>query len=157
MMSISPAVKQETIRIGVGSSICTVLMWLVFFFLHQASPQQIPFDYTVILAGIGGLVFAVGNFFLMGLTVQKVAAETDEARARQRMQVSQRQRTLLMLIWGIAALAAPCFNAAAGIIPLLFPSLVIKVYYLTFGKEKLAQEQKDSQAAASQAEKGSEK
>ena len=100
MRSVSPAVKQETMRIASGTAIGVVLMWVVFFFLHQANPEKIPFDYTVFLAGIGGFIFAAGNFFLMGLTVQKVAAETDEGRARQRMQVSQRQRTLLMLAWG---------------------------------------------------------
>ena len=149
MRSVSPAVKQETMRIASGTAIGVVLMWVVFFFLHQANPEKIPFDYTVFLAGIGGFIFAAGNFFLMGLTVQKVAAETDEGRARQRMQVSQRQRTLLML-------AAPCFNGAAGIIPLLFPSMVIKIYYLTIGKAKLAQEKKDSQSADPTAGKGSE-
>ncbi len=157
MRSVSPAVKQETIRIATGTAIGVVLMWVVFFFLHQTMPEKVPFDYTVFLAGIGGLVFAVGNFFLMGLTVQKVAAETDEGRVRQRMQVSQRQRTLLMLAWGVVALAAPCFNGAAGIIPLLFPSMVIKVYYLTIGKDNLTQDKGDSQTAAPTAGKGSEK
>ena len=156
MRSVSPAVKQETMRIASGTAIGVVLMWVVFFFLHQANPEKIPFDYTVFLAGIGGFIFAAGNFFLMVLTVQKVAAETDEGRARQRMQVSQRQRTLLMLAWGGVALAAPCFNGAAGIIPLLFPSMVIKIYYLTIGKAKLAQEKKDSQSADPTAGKGSE-
>lgn len=79
----------------------------------------------------------------MGLTVQKVAAETDEGRARQRMQVSQRQRTLLMLAWGVVALAAPCFNGAAGIIPLLFPSMVIKFIILQL--EKLSLRRKKGQ------------
>ena len=153
MRSVSPAVRQETIRIAIGTAICVVLMWIVFFALHQAMPEKVPFDYTVIIAGIGGLIFAVGNFFLMGLAVQKIATETDEGRARQRMQVSQRQRTLLMLVWGVVALVAPCFNGAAGIIPLLFPSMVIKVYYLTLGKGKLTQEKRDNQAAG----KGSEK
>ena len=120
MRSVSPAVKQETMRIASGTAIGVVLMWVVFFFLHQAN------------------------------------AETDEGRARQRMQVSQRQRTLLMLAWGVVALAAPCFNGAAGIIPLLFPSMVIKIYYLTIGKAKLAQEKKDSQSADPTAGKGSE-
>ena len=145
MRSVSPAVKQETMRIASGTAIGVVLMWVVFFFLHQVNPEKIPFDYTVFLAGIGGFIFAAGNFFLMGLTVQKVAAE-----------VSQRQRTLLMLAWGVVALAAPCFNGAAGIIPLLFPSMVIKIYYLTIGKAKLAQEKKDSQSADPTAGKGSE-
>ncbi len=156
MRSVSPAVKQETMRIASGTAIGVVLMWVVFFFLHQVNPEKIPFDYTVFLAGIGGFIFAAGNFFLMGLAVQKVAAETDEGRARQRMQVSQRQRTLLMLAWGVVALAAPCFNGAAGIIPLLFPSMVIKIYYLTIGKAKLTQEKKDSQSADPTAGKGSE-
>ena len=147
MRSVSPAVKQETMRIASGTAIGVVLMWVVFFFLHQVNPEKIPFDYTVFLAGIGGFIFAAGNFFLMGLTVQKVAAETDEG---------QRQRTLLMLAWGVVALAAPCFNGAAGIIPLLFPSMVIKIYYLTIGKAKLAQEKKDSQSADPTAGKGSE-
>ena len=157
MTSVSPAVKQETTRIAIGTAICVVLMWIVFFFLHQNMPEKVPFDYTVFLAGIGGLIFAVGNFFLMGLTVQKVVAETDESRARQQMQVSQRQRTLLRLVWGVVALVAPCFNGAAGIIPLLFPSVVIKVYYLTIGKDKLTQDNGNSQTAAPTAGKGSEK
>ena len=143
MRSVSPAVKQETMRIASGTAIGVVLMWVVFFFLHQVNPEKIPFDYTVFLAGIGGFIFAAGNFFF-------------EGRARQRMQVSQRQRTLLMLAWGVVALAAPCFNGAAGIIPLLFPSMVIKIYYLTIGKTKLAQEKKDSQSADPTAGKGSE-
>ena len=157
MTSVSPAVKQETTRIAIGTAICVVVMWIVFFFLHQNMPEKVPFDYTVFLAGIGGLIFAVGNFFLMGLTVQKVVAETDESRARQQMQVSQRQRTLLRLVWGVVALVAPCFNGAAGIIPLLFPSVVIKVYYLTIGKNKLTQDNGNSQTAAPTAGKGSEK
>ena len=157
MISVSPAVKQETTRIAIGTAICVVVMWIVFFFLHQNMPEKVPFDYTVFLAGIGGLIFAVGNFFLMGLTVQKVVAETDESRARQQMQVSQRQRTLLRLVWGVVALVAPCFNGAAGIIPLLFPSVVIKVYYLTIGKNKLTQDNGNSQTAAPTAGKGSEK
>ena len=156
MDNVQPAVKKETGKVAAITGIGLILMWIVFGVLHAFMPQKVPFDYTVFLAGIGGFIFAAGNFFLMGLTVQKVAAETDEGRARQRMQVSQRQRTLLMLAWGVVALAAPCFNGAAGIIPLLFPSMVIKIYYLTIGKAKLAQEKKDSQSADPTAGKGSE-
>ena len=153
---IQPAVRKETEHVMVYTAAGVAVMWCVFLALHLVIPEKVPFDYTVFLAGIGGFIFAAGNFFLMGLTVQKVAAETDEGRARQRMQVSQRQRTLLMLAWGVVALAAPCFNGAAGIIPLLFPSMVIKIYYLTIGKAKLAQEKKDSQSADPTAGKGSE-
>ena len=92
MRSVSPAVKQETMRIASGTAIGVVLMWVVFFFLHQVNPEKIPFDYTVFLAGIGGFIFAAGNFFLMGLTVQKVAAETKAERVSACRLVSVRER-----------------------------------------------------------------
>ena len=47
-------------------------------------PEKVPFDYTVILGGLGGGAVAVLNFFLMGLTVQKAAACEDEGSARMR-------------------------------------------------------------------------
>ena len=159
MSKVSPAVKTETIRISVGCTAATVLMCLIFLILHQIWPEQVPFDWTVILGGAGGCGVAIANFFLMGLAVQKVAAETDEKRARQRMAVSQQRRTLLMLLWGIAALTAPCFNGAAGIIPLLFPSAVIKIWYLTFGKaggQTPAQKTVSDSVSDNVTEKGSE-
>jgi hypothetical protein len=45
------------------------------------------------------------------------------------MKASYSQRMLLQVIWIILALVLPCFNGVAGILPLLFPSLFIKVYY----------------------------
>ena len=89
MRSVSPAVKQETMRIASGTAIGVVLMWVVFFFLHQANPEKIPFDYTVFLAGIGGFIFAAGNFFLMGLTVQR---QTKAERVSACRLVSVRER-----------------------------------------------------------------
>ena len=90
-------------------------------------PEKVPFDYTVFLAGIGGGIIAVLNFFLMGLTVQKVASTQDEGMARNRMKSSYSQRMLLQMLWVIAAIAAPCFWAVAGVLPLLFPSIGIKI------------------------------
>ena len=103
-----------------------VLMWVVFAILHLVTPESVPFDYTVILGGIGGGFFAVMNFFLMALTVQSVASLTDEDTAKKQMKVSYRQRLLLQIVWMIVAMTAPCFQVVAGIAPLLFPSLGIK-------------------------------
>ena len=65
---VQPAVRKETKKVAIGTFVCVVLMWAVFGIGHLAVPEQIPFDYTVLLAGfIGGMV-AVLNFFLMGLT-----------------------------------------------------------------------------------------
>lgn len=123
---LQPAVRKETKRITAVTFSGVVLMWVVFAILHLAAPESVPFDYTVILGGIGGGVIAALNFFLMALTVQNVASQTDEDEARSRMKVSYRQRLLLQIVWMIVAMAAPCFQVVAGIAPLLFPSLGIK-------------------------------
>ena len=67
------------------------------------------------------------NFFLMGLTVQNVASTTDEEMARKKMKASYSQRMMMQMIWGIIAVVAPCFNYVAGLLPLLFPSIGIKI------------------------------
>ena len=127
MRSVSPAVKQETMRIASGTAIGVVLMWVVFFFLHQVNPEKIPFDYTVFLGGAVGACVAVLNFFFMGLAVQKAAAATDEDTARMRIKASYSQRMLIQMLWVILAIVAPCFHFVAGIVPLLFPGTGIKI------------------------------
>lgn len=124
---IQPAVKEETKKVAVSTIIGVVLMWAAFAVLHAAMPGQIPLNYTVFLAGIGGGAIAVLNFFLMGLTVQKVALDTDDDTARLRMRSSYSRRMLLQMLWVAAAIVIPCFQFAAGIIPLFFPSIGIKI------------------------------
>lgn len=123
---LQPAVKKETKRITVVTFFGVVLMWAVFAVLHLVTPESVPFDYRVILGGIGGGFIAVLNFFLMALTVQSVASLTDEDTAKKQMKVSYRQRLLLQIVWMIVAMTAPCFQVVAGIAPLLFPSFGIK-------------------------------
>lgn len=124
---IQPAVKKETKKVILYTLAGVVLMWVVFAVLHGAMPEKIPFDYTEILGGLGGGAVAVLNFFLMGLTVQKAASCEDEGAARMRLKASYSQRMLLQVGWGIAAIIAPCFQFAAGLLPLLFPSMGIKL------------------------------
>lgn len=125
--NIQPAVKTETKKVALSTLAGVIAMWVVFAVLHFFMPDQVPLDYTVFLGGICGGAVAVLNFFLMGLTVQKVAASTDEDAARMKMKASYSQRMLLQMLWVIVAIAAPCFQFAAGIAPLLFPSLGIKL------------------------------
>jgi len=127
VMEIQPAVKKETLRVLITTAVGTVIMWIAFFVLHMVMPEDVPFNYTVILGGLGGLIVAVLNFFLMGLTVQKVASEEDEKNARAAMKTSYSRRILLQLIWIIIALAAAPVQWVAGILPLLFPSAGIKI------------------------------
>lgn len=138
---IQPAVRKETKHVAVGTAICMVLMWVIFIIFHAVTPEQVPFDHTVILGGLGGSSIAVLNFFLMGLTVQKVVSLEDETQARNKMRASYSQRMLLQLLWGIAAIAAPCFQFAAGLLPLLFPNIVIKTMGILGRKKQPSSEQ----------------
>ena len=125
-MKLQEAVKKETGNIALGTGVGVLIMFVVFFVLHMVIPKDwtpfnynVPFDYRVILGGIGG--------FLVAVTVQKVASMEDEKMARAQMGVSYRNRVLLQLLWGILAIVLPVFNAAAGLIPLFIPSLYIKL------------------------------
>ena len=130
MTKLSPAIKTETKRVAVSTLVLVIVMCLVFFVLHQAGVGKVPFDYTVVLGGLCGGAVAVLNFFLMGVTVQKVVDTKDQDLARSRMKASYSRRMLLQMGWVVIAIVAPCFHFAAGILPLLFPSIAIKVLSL---------------------------
>ncbi|MBR6568933.1 MAG: hypothetical protein IKK75_00615 [Clostridia bacterium] len=141
-MKIQPAIKQETLRMAAGVAILTVMMVGVFLIIGM-------FDMTVLWGALLGAAFAVLNFFLMAMGVQKAAAlmngvqlppeeepaEGEEAaekplspqaiKAKQKMQLSYTGRMLLTAAMAIVALAVPCFHPVAALIPLLFPRIVI--------------------------------
>ena len=127
LKNVQPAVKKETKRVVMITGAGLILMWILFAILHFTMPDKVPFDYTVILGGIGGGVIAVLNFFLMGLAVQKAASATDEGTARMKLKASYSQRFMMMILWVIVAIVAPCFQFVAGIAPLLFPGTGIKI------------------------------
>ena len=124
--NVQPAIKKETKRVVMITGAGLILMWILFAILHFTMPDKVPFDYTVILGGIGGGVIAVLNFFLMGLAVQKAASATDEGTARMKLKASYSQRFMMMILWVIVAIVAPCFQFVAGIAPLLFPGTGLK-------------------------------
>ena len=126
-MRVQETVKKETVQIAVQSSIATIVMWLCIFVLHRFLPEKVSFDYRVILSGLLGTAVAVANFFLMGVTVQSVLSVEKQEEAYQRMRLSYRNRTMLQLGWIILAVVAPCFQAVAGIVPLLFPGGILRI------------------------------
>ncbi|MCC2164209.1 ATP synthase subunit I [Brotaphodocola catenula] len=126
MIQVQDAVKKETARIGAGTAGVSVVMILVFWGLHLVIPDSIPFDYKVILGAVIGSAVAVGNFFFMGLTVQKIADMQDQDLAYRRMKTSYHYRTMIQFLWIILAVTVPFINGVAGIIPLFVPGAVIK-------------------------------
>ena len=145
-MKVQPAVWQETRKISVGTGVMTVLMVAVFLILRR-------FDWTVLTGALLGYVAAVGNFFLMALTVQKAAddmkpieqpeAEPDEdcgeaeaeeqdaplskdaKRGKQRIQLSYTLRMFGLAAIAILGVTLPWFQSVAVLLPMLFPRLVI--------------------------------
>ncbi len=124
---LQPAVKKETRNVFLYSLIGTVVMWIGFFVLHLIMPEDVSFDAYVFIGGIGGMLVATLNFFIMALTVQKVASEEDDKKARSIMKTSYSRRMLMQIAWIIVALCVPFINWVAGILPLLFPGLGIKI------------------------------
>ena len=125
-MKLQKAVKDETIFVALGSVILSAVMLIVFFVLHKVFPEQVPMGLPVVIGAVGGCAVAVGNFFLMALTVQKVAGIENYDQAYRSMQVSYRYRTFLQLIWCVLAMVLKFINPVAGMLPLLWPSLLIK-------------------------------
>lgn len=125
--NVQPAVKDETKKLAISVSVCVVLMVAVFFILNWFMPEKVPFDYTVILAGVIGGFVAVLNFFLMGLTVQKVVVVEEEDRAKAQMRASYTQRMLMQMLWVVLAIVLPIFQMIAGILPLFFPGIWFKI------------------------------
>jgi hypothetical protein len=62
----------------------------------------------------------------MAVTVQKVAGIENYEEAYRSMQVSYRYRTFLQLIWCVLTMVLTFINPVAGMLPLLWPSLLIK-------------------------------
>ncbi len=132
-MKLQPESQKELRRIACGVALCTAIMWVVFAALHLVG--WVAFDYKVILSGIIGAAVAIGNFVGICVVVQKVIDEQDEKKRNTMLKVSYNGRMLVQALWVIIAIAAPCFQAFAGVLPLLFPRVTI--YYLQItGKYK---------------------
>ncbi len=127
MAKLQPAVQKETKRTAIFTFAAVAVMILVFAIGHMIWPDSIPFDYRVILGGVCGGAVAVLNFFMMALMVQKAASMDDQDKVKLTVRSSYTQRLAMQIIWMIIAIAAPCFQFIAGILPLLFPSLGIKL------------------------------
>ena len=116
-MKLQPESKKELLRIAGGTAFCTAIMWVLFAALHLVG--WVKFDYTVVLGSLVGAAVAIGNFAGICFVVQKIIDEPDEKRRK----------------WVVVAVAAPCFQPFASVLPLFFPRVTI--YYLQItGKYK---------------------
>ncbi len=120
---VDPTVKTETRFIALVVLVLLALMEAVYLIIGR-------WNTTVLLGGLYGAAIAVGNFFLMGLTVQHcLTLEPDEAK--KRMKLSQQGRLLMLLVLCMIGAALPCFDTIALLIPQFFPRVGVTIRGLT--------------------------
>ncbi len=117
MKKIDSTVLKETTYIFSFTFVLSLLMQSVFLIAQQ-------WNYTVLLGNILGIIAAVGNFFLMGLTVQSAVLKQPED-AKKQMKASQSLRLLLLFVIALIGYLLPIFNTVAVILPFLFPRIAI--------------------------------
>lgn len=118
-MKVDATVNRETVYISICTLLLSVVMELIFLFVGY-------WDYTVLLGNLLSFAAAVGNFFFMGVTVQRAVKE-EEKKAAQQMRLSQGLRLLGLLAVAIVGVWLPCFNMWAVLIPLFFPRIAVMV------------------------------
>lgn len=117
-MRVQEATRRETGHIALGVLAFSAVMQLVFLAIGRWS-------LGVLWGNLLGGGFAIANFFFLGLTVQKIAGEADEKRAKLKLQGSYSLRMLLTLAVIVLAIKLPFIAWPAAVIPLLFPRLTI--------------------------------
>ncbi len=126
-MKIQKAVRDETAHIALGVLVLSLVMQGIFLVLGQ-------WDYTVVLGNLLGGGYAILNFFVLGLTVQKVAGDGDEKRGKNLMQFSYSARMFVTMMVALLGMMAPVFHWVAVVAPLLFPRVTIFVMGLMGNK-----------------------
>lgn len=119
MKKIDRTVLRETVYIAMVTVIFSMLMQSVFLVISK-------WNYTVLCGNLLGIVAAVGNFLLMGITVQNALGK-DEKDAATLMKISQRGRLFLLFLVALVAYLVPVFDLIATVIPLVFPRIAIAI------------------------------
>ena len=118
------SIVKETKRIAVGTVIMLVVMLAVYAVLGK-------FTVGVLLGGLFGSAYAIFNFFLLGMTLQKAASMTDQQMAHMKVRSSYSTRMIGMLILAVVAFALPFVEGIPCLIALLFPRATIFVLQVT--------------------------
>ena len=124
---VDPTVRKETSFIAVFVLVGSLAMEAVYLLLGA-------WTLPVLLGNLLGAALAVGNFLLMGLTIQKALGKSEED-AKKLMKLSQQLRMLMLLVGCVLGSALACFDLVATLIPLLFPRIAVMIRGLT-GKDK---------------------
>ena len=118
------SIVKETKRIAVGTVIMLVVMLAVYAVLGK-------FTVGVLIGGLLGSAYAIFNFFMLGMTLQKAASMTDQQMAHMKVRSSYSTRMIGMLILAVVAFALPFVEGVPCLIALLFPRATIFALQVT--------------------------
>lgn len=117
MKRIDRTVLTETKYIAFFTIILSIIMESVFLIIGK-------WDYTVLLGNLLGFIAAIGNFFLMALTVQSAFGK-EEKEIKTLVKLSQTGRLFLLFVVALIGHFLSVFNIIAVVIPFLFPRIAI--------------------------------
>ena len=133
-MKTRSAAVQETRRIAIGTAIMCAVTLLVFLVIGRMTWQ-------VALGALIGYAAAVGNFFVMAMDVQRLMdnidpnAEDAVKQAKSKMRRSYNLRMLVMVLALAAAILLLKVSWITALLPLTFPSIIIKVWQIVKNKK----------------------
>ncbi len=125
MIKADKTVIRETKFIAVIVLLLSVIMQAVFLIIRR-------WDLSVLFGNLISAIAMIGNFFFMGITVQK-ALTKDEEDARKLMKSSQSLRNFGVFVF--VCLGVIFFNPIAAVVPVVFPRIAIALRPM-FNKEK---------------------
>ena len=131
-MKPDSSVRRETARVAIGVFLLVAVMLAVYAIIGR-------FRLRVLLGGVYTGVLCVVNFFVMGLTVQSVTSRAAEkerseeelaeltAQMKNRMKLSYNLRMIALFALIVIGIAVFGFDPLATILPILFPTVVIRL------------------------------
>ena len=131
-MKPDSAVRRETARVAAGVFALVAVMLAVYAVIGK-------FSAPALLGGVYTGLLTVVNFFIMGMTVQGITDRAAEkARTEQeiaeltlemknRMKLSYNLRMIALFALMVVGISVFKFDPIATILPILFPTLVIRV------------------------------
>ncbi len=131
-MKPDSAVRRETARVAAGVFALVAVMLAVYAVIGK-------FSVPALLGGVYTGLLTVVNFFIMGMTVQGITDRAAEkARTEQeiaeltlemknRMKLSYNLRMIALFALMVVGISVFKFDPIATILPILFPTIVIRV------------------------------
>ena len=115
---MDPAVKKETGYIALWVIVLSLIMEGVFLLLRS-------WDLSVLFGNLGSAAAAVGNFFLMAVTVSRAVSGGNPEQAARRVRAGAPLRLAGCALVCVILIAVLKTNLYATVIPLLFPRIGI--------------------------------